>query len=197
MREHNIAVLVVVHELVEIRLLSLLENAESHEVGNTVAANRHEEEMTVLQFHLIPLAAHVQIVACKHLANLPDVVILDGNVGHEISVVLRQTLRRQRQQTVELIQVGIRLPSVLLQFGIKQQVGNLNQRSPVMMFQCPNLNLDAAVVAVLQHRIDVYRAISALLGFLDIVVNSPLDDERQSVLVAHQSVIQFVGLLRR
>ena len=88
MCEDNVPVVVIVDELLEIRPLGVFKNVESHKVWNTVAASRYQKEMVTLESHLVPLSPEVEIVFCKHLSNLLNLVVLDDGVGNEVLVLL-------------------------------------------------------------------------------------------------------------
>ena len=196
-RKDYVAVFFVVDELGEICLLGILKAGESHEVRDTVTASRNQEEMAVLKFHSVPLSPDIKVVSGKHIADGLNIIVLDGRVGNEVLVFLRDVLVWQGKQAVKLKQILIGSLPMLLQLHAVEQVRNLHQCSPVMVFQASQLYLNPSVVSVFQYSVDVNRPVAALLRLLDIVVNSSLNHKRQPVFVSQKPVVQLVSLFGR
>ena len=197
MGQHDVAVLLVVDELLEISLFRLLKIRESHEVGDAVAARGDQEEVLALELHPVPLRPDVEVVSGEHHADPLDIVVLDDGVGYEVFLLPADARLGDGEQAVEFEEVAVGLLAQLFQPGIEEQVGDLHQCGPVVMLQPAQLDLYAAVVTIFQHRIDVDRLVAALLGLLYVVVDRAFYHEGQLVLVFQQPVVQFVDLLRR
>ena len=88
MCEDDVPVVVIVDELLEICSLCLLEVVEPRKFGYAVATRRDQKEMITLESQLVPLSPDVEIVPCKHLSNLLNIVVFDDGLGNKVLILL-------------------------------------------------------------------------------------------------------------
>ena len=193
-REHDVAVFIVVDESLEISLFGLFKEEVAQKVGGAVAACRDEEKVLLLKFHLVPLRPNVEVVACKHVADGGDVVIFDRHIGNLVFVLLGERVLVAGQQAVKLKKVFVALSAVFFEFGAEEQVGDFDECGPVVVLERAQLDFHPSVVAVFEHGVQVNGTVSAFLGLFDIVVNHSLDEKRQAALVFEDAVVELVDL---